>query len=271
MSLKSIENVMEKIKKDKIFIFFLFLGFFLVFFVFITLGDMFYRQINDLSALFNAAKDPVVLTAMWLSIAATTLSTLIAFIFGVPLAYILARKDFIFKTVIEGIIDIPMMIPHVVAGIALYGVFMRSGVIGAPFNMLGFTLIDAFFGIVLAMLFVGLPYLVNTAREGFRTVDERLENVSRSLGASQWQTFQKVSFPLAFPSIYNGCILAWARGISEFSAVLIVAYFPKSAPILIYERFTSFGLQSSRPVAILFVLVCLAIFILLRSFKWRKK
>ena len=98
MSLKSIENVMEKIKKDKIFIFFLFLGFFLVFFVFITLGDMFYRQINDLSALFNAAKDPVVLTAMWLSIAATTLSTLIAFIFGVPLAYILARKDFIFKT-----------------------------------------------------------------------------------------------------------------------------------------------------------------------------
>ncbi len=263
-------DLKEKIKREALFLIFSALGLFLVAFVFITLGDMFYRQTEDIPALFSAAKDTVVLTAIGISIAATTLSTLIAFTFGVPLAYLLARKNFLGKSLIEGIIDIPMMIPHVVAGIALYGVLMRSGVIGAPFNMLGITLIDAFYGIVLAMLFMSLPYLVDTAREGFKTVDERLENVSRSLGASPWQTFQKVSFPLAFSSIYNGCILAWARGISEFSAVLIIAYFPKSAPILIYERFTSYGLSSSRPIAILFVIICLILFTLLRAPKWRR-
>jgi len=271
MHIKSNKNLAKQLKREKLLLLFFFLGLFLVVFVFITLGDMFYRQTGDISALFSAVKDPVVLTAIGTSIAAASLSTLIAFTFGVPLAYLLARKNFIGKSIIEGIIDIPMMIPHVVAGIALYGVLMRSGVIGAPFNMLGFSLIDAFFGIVLAMLFMSLPYLVNTAKEGFKTVDERFENVSRSLGASRSQTFRKVTFPLAFPSIYNGCILTWARGISEFSAVLIVAYFPKSAPILIYERFTSYGLSSSRPIAILFVIICLALFTLLRTSEWRKK
>ena len=264
-------NPLIKPKGGTLFLLFTALGLVLVLFISITLLDMFYRQIEDLAALFSAARDPVVLTAIGVSIAATTCSTLIAFTFGVPLAYLLARKNFPGKSLVEGVIDIPMMIPHVVAGIALYGVLMRSGVIGAPFDMLGVTLVDAFSGIVLAMLFMSLPYLVDTAREGFRSVDERLENVSRSLGASPWQTFRRVSFPLAFSSIYNGCILAWARGISEFSAVLIVAYFPRSAPILIYERFTSYGLSSSRPIAILFVVICLVLFTLLRLPEWRRK
>ena len=164
-----------------------------------------------------------------------------------------------------------MMIPHIVAGIALYCVFMRSGLIGAPLEKIGIIFTDTFLGIVVAMLFMSFPYLVNTAKEGFRSVDVRLENVARSLGASPWKVFREISFPLAFPSIFNGVVLCWARGISEFSAVLILAYFPKSAPILIYEKFTTFGLASSRPISVLLILICLLIFVFLRKPKGRKE
>ncbi len=260
-----------KVRKEGLLFTFFFLGVFLLLFVCITLGNMFYEQTKDFSGLVSAIKDPVVLSSIWISISATTASTFIAFLFGVPLAYFLARKNFLGKSFVEGVLDVPLMIPHIVAGIALYGVFMRSGLIGEPFKKVGIVFQDAFPGVVVAMLFMSFPYLVDSAKEGFKTVDPRLENVARSLGVSQWEAFTKVTFPLAFPSIFNGVLLCWARGISEFSAVLILAYFPKSAPILIYEKFTSFGLAVSRPISVLLILICLLIFAFLRTSKWREK
>ena len=261
----------EKLKREKIFLLSLFLGLFLVAFVVITLWDMFYQQAEDVGGLIAMAIDPVVLKAIGVSLSMALASTLIAFLFGVPLAYFLARKEFWGKSIIEGIVDIPLMIPHIVAGIALYGVFMRYGLIGAPLRRLGIVITDAYPGIVVAMLFMSFPYLVDSAREGFKGVDPRLENVARSLGASHWRTFREITFPLAFPSMLSGAILSWGRAISEFSAVLVLAYYPISAPILIYEKFTSFGLRASRPISVLFISICLAIFILLRLSNQRKR
>jgi molybdate/tungstate transport system permease protein len=261
----------EKVKREKIFILSLLLGSVLVAFVVITLGNMFYKQAEEFTGLIAVAVDPMVLKAIWISLSTAFVATLVAFIFGVPLAYFLARKEFWGKSIIEGIVDVPLMIPHIVAGIALYGVFMRYGVIGAPLKTLGIVVTDAYLGIVVAMLFMSLPYLVDTAREGFKEVDPRLENVARSLGASQWRTFREITFPLAFPSILSGGILSWGRAISEFSAVLVLAYHPISAPILIYEKFTSFGLRMSRPISVLLISICLVIFIVLRLPRWRKR
>lgn len=260
----------ERIKREKVYILFLFLGLVLVAFVFITIGNMYYKQVEDFSGLIDAATDPVVLKAIAISVTMALASTIIAFFFGVPLAYFLARKEFMGKSIIEGIVDIPLVVPHIVAGIALYGVFMRYGLIGAPLRKLGIVITDAYPGIVVAMLFMSLPYLVDTAREGFKEVDPRLENVARSLGASHWRTFREITFPLAFPSILSGAILSWGRAISEFSAVLIIAYHPISAPILIYEKFTSFGLRASRPISVLLISICLVIFILLRWLQRRR-
>ncbi len=267
---------MDRLKREKIHIIFLFSGLFLIVFVCITLGNMFYKQAEDPPGLIDAATDPMVLTAIWISISAATCSTLIAFFFGVPLAYFLARKDFPGKSIIESIVDVPMVIPHIVAGIALYGVFMRSGVIGAPFSKIGVAFTDAFPGIVIAMLFVSLPFLVDAAREGFKEVDPRLENVARSLGASHWRTFLRITFPLASSSIFSGAILCWARAISEFAAVMIVAPFPRSASILIGDRFTSYGLSGlpgiagARPISVLLISICLVIFVMLRMLEKRK-
>jgi len=126
-------------------------------------------------------------------------------------------------------------------------------------------------GIALAMAFVSIPFLINSARDGFTAVPERLEKAALSLGASRTRVFFSISLPLAWRSIMTGFIMMFARGMSEFGAVVIVAYHPMIAPVLIYERFSSYGLNYARPASVLFILVALAIFIVLRLISFKKK
>lgn len=241
------------------------MGLVLVLFVFLTIFNMFYSQITmDIGILIETAQDPEVLTAIWNSIFASLLATIIAFIFGVPLAYILARKNFIGKEIIESIIDLPIIVPHTVAGIALLTVFGRQGLIGAPLEQINIAFRDSILGTVLAMLFVSLPFLVNQAREGFEKIDPRLENVARNLGSSRTKTFFKITFPLSFRSLLSGSIMTWGRGISEFGAVIMIAYYPMVAPTLIFTKYNNYGLESSRPVSIVLITISLGIFFILR-------
>jgi len=214
--------------------------------------------------LWQTLLDKEVRGSILLTFYASLIATAIAFVCGVPLAYLLARADFPGKRLIEGIIDVPIVVPHSAAGIALLMAFGRHAPLGKAFGLLGIRFVSSPPGIVIAMLFVSLSFLVNSAREGFEAVDPRLEKVARTLGASPWWTFWRVSFPLAWRSILSGMILMWARGISEFGAVVILAYHPMVAPVLLYERFESFGLKYARPIATLMILICLATFVALR-------
>lgn len=244
----------------------------LLFFVFITLSNMIVQQIvSDFSGLIDAVRDSSVLEAIFLSLYSGFLATLISFILGVPTAYLLARKDFIGKRIIESILDIPVVVPHTVAGIALLTIFGANGLIGDPLESI-VRFRDAMAGTVVAMLFVSAPYLTNSAREGFQSIDPRLENAARSLGAPLWKAFLFVTFPLASRHLLTGSIMCWARAISEFGAVIMLAYYPMVGPTLIYERFTSMGLSESRPIAVLLILVTLTIFVILRmiSSGWRR-
>lgn len=126
-------------------------------------------------------------------------------------------------------------------------------------------------GIVLAMAFVSLPYLINAARDGFAEVPVRLENAAQNLGASSIRTFFTISLPLARNSIVSGLIMMFARGMSEFGAVVIVAYHPMITPVMIFERFGAFGLKYARPVALIFIAVCLVVFIILRMLSQKKQ
>ncbi len=203
-------------------------------------------------------------SALWVSVSGAAVSTAIALLLGVPLAYVLARRRFPGRAVIQGLVDMPIVVPHTVAGIALLTILSPRGVIGGPAGGLGIRFVDAFPGTVAAMLFVSAPFVVNAARSGFEGVSERMEKVSRSLGASPAQTFFRISLPLAIGPIISGAVMSWARAVSEFGAVLILAYYPRVGPTLIYERFTSFGLDSARPVAVLLVLICVIFFAVLR-------
>jgi molybdate/tungstate transport system permease protein len=208
--------------------------------------------------------DRDVARSIWLSIYTAGLAALISFLFGTPLAYLLARHDFRGKRLVEGIIDLPIAIPHPVVGIAILSVAGRNHWFGQLLAELGVRIMGSVTGIVTVLTFVGIPFYLNATKAGFEAISPRLEKVSRSLGASMFSTFARITFPLAWRSMLIGIIMCSARAISEFGAVVIVAYHPMIAPVMIYERFEAYGLKYSQPVAVWLVSISLILFLLLR-------
>jgi len=191
-------------------------------------------------------------------------ATLFFAIAAIPLAYLLAKRNFRFKRLVLGIIDLPIVIPHSAAGIAILGFISRDSVVGKFASLFGLNLVGNPIGIAVAMAFVSIPFLLNAARDGFSGVPIRLEKAALNLGASPIRVFFTISLPLAWRNIVSGLIMMFARGMSEFGAVVIVAYHPMITPILIYERFGAFGLKYARPVSVIFITVALVFFIVLR-------
>ena len=245
---------------------FSFLGFLLVLFIALPIFKMLIAA--NPGALVETAKDSEVYSAIFLTLRASLWATITALLFGVPLAYILARKDFKGKKIIEGIIDLPVIIPHTAAGIALLTVWGRSSWFS---KMTGIEIIGTEVAISLGMFFVSVPFLVNAAKEGFKLIDERYEKTAITLGATPWKAFTTVSLPMVKKSVISGSIMMWGRGISEFGAVVILAYHPVTAPVLIFERFQNFGLKYALPVTALLILISLAIFVIVRLFEDKKR
>lgn len=217
------------------------------------------------STTFGALGDPEVRAAIATSFGAAFIATALSVAFGVPLAYVMARTKFAGKGVVQSVIDVPIVIPHTIAGIVLLVVFGRMGLFSGQMSALGLKFEDNLLGIVLAMMFVSSSFVVNSAREGFEAVDERLENVARSLGSSRGSAFLTVTIPLSVSSLVTGIVMAWARAVSEFGAVVVIAFFPRIIPTLIYERNLHEGLAESMPVAALLIIVCVGIFAVFRT------
>jgi molybdate/tungstate transport system permease protein len=230
----------------------------------LALLNMTVKELSDIPHLLRVAADTKVIDSIVLTMAAGANAILILMIFGIPLAYVLARADFKGKRIIETIVDIPLMLPHTVAGILVYILFMKRGLLGAPFYTMGFSFEDAYPGIVVAMLFVSSPYFINSAREGFEKVPVHLENVARTLGATRFSAFRYVVLPLSVREIYNGAILAWGRAIGEFAAVIMIAYYPMVISTLIYYRFSTSGIKESSTIAFVMILACFSVFLVLR-------
>ncbi|OFX56217.1 MAG: hypothetical protein A2046_11820 [Bacteroidetes bacterium GWA2_30_7] len=221
--------------------------------------------LNTSSAeIFETVKEKEVRDSIWLTIWTSMLATVGFAIIGIPLAYFLAKRKFLFRRLILGIIDIPVVIPHSAAGIAILGFISRDSALGQMAESVGINLVGHPIAISLAMAFVSVPFLINAAIDGFSSVPDRLEKVAMSLGASSAKVFFTISLPLAWRNIVSGLIMMFARGMSEFGAVVIVAYHPMITPVMIFERFGAYGLSYARPVAAIFVFICLLIFIGLR-------
>lgn len=214
--------------------------------------------------LAETAADPLVISALLVTMVAGLNAVLILVLTGTPLSYVLSRTEFRGKGLVESIIDIPLILPHTVAGLMVYLLFMTRGVIGAPFASIGIVFEDAYPGIVAAMVFVAIPYYVNSVREGFEKVPVHLENVARTLGASRFRAFWHVAVPLSSRHILYGSLLAWGRAIGEFAAVIMIAYFPIVISTLIYYRFSTGGIVEASSIAFIMILVCAAIFVLFR-------
>lgn len=214
--------------------------------------------------LLETVKDREVQQSVWLTLSVAFLTSMIFAIGAVPMAWGLARYNFPGKRLVQGLIDLPIVLPHSAAGIALLGFISRDGMLGKAASLVGLDFVGNPAGIALAMAFVSLSFLINSARDGFAAVPERLEKAALNLGASPIRMFLTVSLPLSWRSIASGFIMMFARGMSEFGAVVIIAYHPMTAPVLIFERFNQFGLSYARPASAVFILIALVVFIFLR-------
>ncbi len=252
----------SKIRTDPLWLVFAALGGLVLLFILAPLASMCLQ--SSAPELIETVKDDHVRSSIYLTLWTSMAATIIFAVAAIPFAYLLARKNFPLKGLVLAIIDLPIVIPHSAAGIALLGVISRNTFLGRAAEKIGLRFVGSTAGIIVAMAFVSIPFLINAARDGFRAVPVRLEKAALSLGASPLRVFLTISVPLAARSIVSGFILMWARGMSEFGAVMIVAYHPMVTPVLMYERFGAFGLKYARPVAAVFLFVCLVFFIALR-------
>ncbi len=168
-------------------------------------------------------QDPVVRMALRLSVVTSLTATAASVVLGLPVAYLLARHQFRGKELLDTLIDLPMTIPPVVAGVALLLTFGRMGLLGRTLEAVGFRVAFSTTAVVLAQTFMAAPFFVRAARAGFEAVPLSLEHAAMTLGRNRWGVFWSISVPLAAPALMAGVVLAWARALSEFGATMMFA------------------------------------------------
>jgi molybdate/tungstate transport system permease protein len=209
------------------------------------------------SGLAALGTDAELRDALTLTAVTATTATLLGLLTGTPLAYVLARRTFPGRSAVAALLDLPVLVPHPVAGIALLLALGRHTPVGSALIAAGLRITGSPSGIVAAMLFVSCPLYLSAARETFDRVDTRYETVARTLGDPPWRVFRRVTLPLAFRGLLAAAVIMWARAVSEFGAIVIITYNPKVASVLSYDRFTTYGLPGALPVAAVLVILAL--------------
>ena len=202
---------------------------------------------------------PEAVTALRLSFVVSLAATALALVLGVPLAWIYARVAFPGRDIVRALTTLPMILPPVVGGVALLFAFGRRGLFGQALDaMFGIRIPFTTAGAILAATFVAMPFLVLTVEAGLRSMDRRYEDAARTLGASRWLVFRRVTLPLIAPSVFAGAVLCWARALGEFGATITFAgNLPgttQTLPLAVY-----IALETRPEVAIMLSLVLLAV------------
>ncbi|MFB6138913.1 MAG: molybdate ABC transporter permease subunit [Halosimplex sp.] len=204
------------------------------------------------AAVLASLDAPFVVSAARNTLVSAAVSALLATVLGVPLAYWLARARFRGRAFVTALVAFPLVLPPVVSGMVLLSAVGADGLGG----LLGVQVTGTLAGVVLAQTFVASPFVVLTARSAFEAVDGDAEEAARTLGATEWGAFRRVTLPLAGRGILAGVTLAFARAAGEFGATLMLAYYPRTLPVQIWATFQGRGLDAAFPVAV--VLVALA-------------
>jgi molybdate transport system permease protein len=211
---------------------------------------------SDLGARLS---DPGVGQALRLSVLSASLATAVSLVLGVPIAWVLARSRMRGRSVLRALVTVPLVLPPVVGGVALFLVLGRQGLIGRwLYESTGFTIPFTTLAVVLAETFVAMPFLIISVEGALRAADTRFEDVAATLGADRWTTFRRVTLPLVSPGVAAGAVLCWARALGEFGATITFAgNFPgrtQTMPLAVY-----LALQSDPEAAIVLSLVLLVV------------
>ena len=206
-----------------------------------------------------------------LSLSSTAVSLVVVIVLGTPLAFVLARTTFRGKALAEALVDLPIVLPPSVAGLALLFAFGRNGVAGGALEVLGLTLPFTTLAVIVAQVFVASPFYIRAARAGFRAVIPEVEEAARVDGASENAVLGRITLPLAAPAIGAGLVLAWARALGEFGATILFAGNiegrTQTLPLLVYSEFQE-GLDAAIAAATILVLAALGVLIAVRLMRW---
>ena len=223
-------------------------------------------------ALVTAIGDPVVLEALSLSLGTTAVSLVLTVLLGTPFAYVLARRRFRGSSVLETIVDLPIVLPPSVAGLALLLVFGRRGLVGPSLEVVGLTIPFTTVAVVLAQVFVAAPFFVRSARAGFAAVDRDLEDAARVDGAAEHQVFRWITAPLAGAALAAGLVMSWARALGEFGATIMfagnIAGRTQTLPLVVYGEFGAGELDASIAAASILVLAAFGVLVAVRFLGW---
>jgi len=211
----------------------------------------------------NAQTLRVLQQALSLSLGTTAVTMAVVVTLGTPLAYLLARRRFSGAAVVEALVDLPIVLPPAVAGIALLVTFGRNGVLGRWLDQAGITVGFTTVAVIMAQIFVAAPFYVIAARGGFARVDRDLEAVAADLGAPPGKVLRSVTLPLVAPSLIAGAVLAWARALGEFGATIMFAgNFPgvtQTMPLAIYGRFGAGDLSAALLLSVVLLIASLVV------------
>ena len=222
--------------------------------------------------LLAALASPVVLEALRLSIVTTAVSLGLTLAFGTPLAFLLARRTFRGSSLVETAVDLPIVIPPSVAGLALLFVFGRQGLVGGTLELFGITIPFTTFAVVLAQTFVAAPFFIRSARTGIAGVDRDIEDAARVDGATERDVFRWVTVSLAGPALVAGAVMSWSRALGEFGATIMFAGSlegrTQTLPLVVYAEFGGGDLDASVAAATILVLAAFGVLVSVRALHW---
>ncbi len=222
-------------------------------------------------AVMDALAGRAVLDALLLSLSSTVVSLVVVVALGTPLAFLLARTAFRGKALAEALVDLPIVLPPSVAGLALLFAFGRNGIAGAALEVAGITLPFTTLAVIVAQVFVASPFYIRAARAGFRSVEPGIEEAARVDGASENAVLGRITLPLASPAIGAGLVLAWARALGEFGATILFAGNiegrTQTLPLLVYSEFQE-GVDAAVAAATILVLAAFGVLVAVRLMRW---
>lgn len=227
-------------------------------------------------AFWATVTDPRVLASYRLSFGASLIAALVNLVAGVIVAWVLVRYDFPGKRLVDAFVDLPFALPTAVAGIALTALYAPNGWLGEPLAALGVKVAFTPLGVLIALIFIGLPFVVRTVQPVLEDLDKELEEAAASLGASRWQAFTKVVLPLLLPAILTGFVLALSRAIGEFGSVIFIAgnmpFVSEIAPLIIITKLEQYDYAGATAVATVMLVISFALILVVNLLqKWQQR
>jgi len=223
-------------------------------------------------AFWDTVTAPRVLASLRLTFGASLVAALVNSVFGLLVAWVLVRYRFPGRRIIDALVDLPFALPTAVAGIALTAVYAANGWIGRIIEPIGIKVAFTPLGVIVALTFIGLPFVVRTVQPVLEDLEPELEEAAATLGANRWQTFRRVIFPAVWPALLTGFTLAVARAVGEYGSVIFIAgnvpMVSEITPLLIITKLEQYDYAGATAIAVVMLVISFALLLLINLLQW---